>query len=213
MDAPVTRSKQQTVDFYVGNLDEFFGLNDEQYHAVRTAMVLLYGEVEDKLHALYIKQLDGATTLNNQIAALRQANSDAEEEIGRLCTELQELKAKRVATIQMNGTAPSHEPEDPPAMPQQLEPATPAAASPPRRGGRKPGTKNKPKETPRLTPDEIAKQIEGGTPGQMVTIDRSLISDDPNVVALNGTLRREESFASTQHGIPVRVTRQYIEIR
>ena len=80
----------------------------------------------------------------------------------------------------MNGTAPSHEPEEPPAMPQQLDPATPAAAAKSRRGGRKPGAKNKPKETPNPTIDEIAKQIEGGTVPQMATIDRSLISDDPN---------------------------------
>lgn len=105
----MSRTKQELVDFYAGNLDEFFELTGEQYHAVRTAMVLLYGEVEDNLHAAYQKQLDGAVTLHNQVVALKEAKEEAEEEIGRLCSQLQALEAKQVPapTIHLNGTHPS----------------------------------------------------------------------------------------------------------
>ncbi len=214
MDTPMTRTKQQIIGFYARGLLQFMELSEKQYDLFCMALTLACNEIEDRSAVEYAKLSDRWADANNEVMRLRKAHAEAEEEIGRLCTELQTLQAKQAATIQMNGTAPSHEPEEPPAVPQQLEPATPAAPAKPRRGGRKPGTKNKPKftEVP-LTIDVIAKQIESGTPSQMATIDRSLICDEPNEVALNGTLRREESHVISNHGIPVRVTRQYIEIR
>lgn len=89
--------------------------------------------------------------------------------------------------------------------------AAPADSPRAKRGGRKPGAKNKPKPTPPPTVDDIAAQLEAGGPtGQ---IDHTLIGGEPDQVTLSGRLRREESFVTLQHGIPTRVTRQHIELR
>lgn len=197
MDAPVTRSKQQMIDFYVQNLDEFFPFSGEQYVAVRTAMVLLAGEVENKFRALYQDGLQREARLDHQLVELVEANDEAKAEIERLAAELQELKAKKAAAVHVNGTAPSPEPAAPAAAP----------AGPRKRG---------PYKKKGATLDEIAQQLEGSVVRDAPTvghIDRSLITDDPNDVTLTGRLRREESHITTQHGIPVKVTRQFIEIR
>lgn len=215
MDTPVTRTKQQIIGFYARGLLDFMELRDKQYDLFCMALTLACNEMEDRSAGAYAKLSDKWADANNEVVRLKQANAEAEEEIGRLCSELQALQVRQVATIQMNGTAPTHEPEDPPAMPQQLQPDAPAGH---RRGGRKPGTNKKrgPYKKKGATADEIAQQLEGAVVQDAPAvgrIDRSLIGDDPNEVTLSGKLRREESHVTTQHGIPVRVTRQYIEIR
>lgn len=208
MDTPVTRTKQQIIGFYARGLLQFMELSEKQYDLFCMALTLACNEIEDGAatecakHATLVAELNTEllrlhTDLNN----LRNGYAAQSKEMDRLLA----LEAKRVQAVQMNGTAPSYEPEEPPGGA--------AAAAQPRRGGRKPGAKNKQRKTPKVAIASTAAQIEGGTPAQMATLDRSLISDDLYAVALNGTLHREESLVTTQHGIPVRVTRQYIEIR
>lgn len=105
----MSRTKQELVDFYAKGLLEFADLSPTQYHAVHTALAFACSEIQDNLHAVYMKQLDGAMTLHNQVAALQQSKQEAEEEIDRLCSQLQALEAKQVPapTIHLNGTHPS----------------------------------------------------------------------------------------------------------
>lgn len=209
MDAPVTRTKQQVIDFYSGVLSEAFDLSQSQEGAVRAMLIFACTEMEDRADACaaapYAKLRDELVDAKIEVDRLKNANAEAEEQIGRLCSELQELKTKPVASIQINGTEP--EPE-----PLKQAAATPAAPVGPRKRG--------PYKKKGATLDEIAQQLEGdvasGAPSgapSVGRIDRSLISDDSDQVTLNGKLRREESAIVTQHGMPVRVTRQYIELR
>ena len=77
MDTPVTRTKQQLIDFYVDHLDEFFGLSPSQYIAVRTGMVLLYGEVEDRIHPQYKQELERLARLDRHIVAMVEEIEEA----------------------------------------------------------------------------------------------------------------------------------------
>lgn len=206
MDTPVTRSKHELIDHYCYGLLDYSDLDPAQMHTIRVILGLVYNEAVAQSRQAIGQQDSRIADLERQVRALQ--------------TALQEMEAKATTVsidnpIPLNGTAPTHEPAEPPAMPQQLQPAAPAGH---RRGGRKPGSGNKrgPYKKKGATADEIARQLEGAVVQDapiVGRIDSSLISDDPNVVALNGTLRREESRVTTQNGIPVRVTRQYIEIR
>jgi hypothetical protein len=211
MDTPVTRTKAQIIRFYAGVLGEDFNLTVTQEEAVRAALAFACSEVEDNAATACAELRNKWVDANNEVVRLKQARADAEEEIGRLCTALQDMEAKQAPTaaaigIPLNGTPPQYVEVQPPAAPAEQ-----------RRRGRKPGSKNvskdAPKDAPKLTVNEIARQLESGTVPQVATIDRALVCADDDDIALNGTLRRTEQVMTTQHGMPVRVTRQFIEIR
>jgi hypothetical protein len=105
----MSRTKQEIVDFYAASLDEFGQLFGRQYDAMRMTLLLACDEMEC-LHRAHISRLyDQLADANNEAVRLKKANVEAEEEIGRLCSELQALEGKQpeAITIHPNGTHPA----------------------------------------------------------------------------------------------------------
>lgn len=199
MDTPVTRTKEQMIGHYVDGLMDYLDFNPAHILPVRVVLGLMYNEAKEQFRRDIGLQDSHIAELERQMRALQ--------------TKLQDIEAKQATTISaaiaipLNGTTISHDHAESPTAPAE-----------PRRRGRKPDSAHKrgPYKKKGATADEIARQLEGAVVRDAPTvgrIDQSLISDDSNGIPLNGTLRREEQLITTQHGMPVRVTRQYIEIR
>lgn len=102
-------------------------------------------------------------------------------------------------------------PPDPlPTTPAELPAETsaePAVALPPkRRGGRQKGTKNKTSKTQRA--QEMVAAI-----AEHVANGAELVPDGVQEMPFTGRLRKEETVVRQHNGLPVQVTRQYIELR
>lgn len=102
----MSRTKPQIVNFYASVLQEAFGFTNTQYEAVRTALVFACSEIEDNAVPAWVEQHNKWVDANNEAVRLKKANEEAEVEIGRLCSKLQEMDAKLLsaATIHLNGT-------------------------------------------------------------------------------------------------------------
>lgn len=105
----MSRTKQEIVDFYAGALHRFVGLFGTQHDAMRMTLLLACDEMEDKANASMSKLFDQLADANNEAVRLKKANTEAEEEIGRLCGQLQALEEKQLAApaIVLNGTHPA----------------------------------------------------------------------------------------------------------